>query len=323
MKKVVITGVAGFLGSHIAEKHLQMGDSVLGIDNFVSSDRSSRHFLKLCLKYRNFSFCELDVSSHQQWEGAHSMKLSLRNSDIVYNFACPASPPIYQAHPILTMMTSIVGLEYILKNCQDAVIVQASTSEVYGSPTVSPQSEEYFGNVNSYGPRSCYDEGKRGAEALCFDYTSMGRDVRIVRIFNTYGPHMSHNDGRVVTNFLNAALRNDYFTIYGNGEQTRSFCYVDDLVAAIVKLGTMEHVDGINKPINIGNPTEITINELASTIEKVLSKTLSKRHFPMPQDDPPQRRPDISRAIETLGWVPKVSLEEGIDRFFKYMKKTK
>ena len=245
--------------------------------------------------------------------------------DLIMNFACPASPPRYQAMPIETMMTCVVGTKNMLDIARqyDAVIVHASTSEVYGDPTVSPQIETYRGNVNSWGIRANYDEGKRAAEALAFDYIhKFDVDVRVLRIFNTYGPQMDANDGRVISNFINQALRGEALTIYGHGQQTRSFCYVDDLVDGIVTLATMPRNQALNSPINLGNPNEFTIEELAEKVAiKLCAGRLVVRKEAMPLDDPSRRCPDITKARDLLRWEPKVQLDEGLDHTIEYFKR--
>jgi UDP-glucuronate decarboxylase len=326
MMYVLITGVAGFLGSHLARHHLQNGDVVWGVDDFSTAlGPDAPHFRALMFD-RNFHFSHGNIINHSDWSQEEiGGKLSL-----VYNFACPASPPRYQAMPVHTLMTSVVGTKNMLDVVErhGAILVHASTSEVYGDPTVSPQFESYVGNVNSYGPRSCYDEGKRAAEALCYDYRMQrGVDARLVRIFNTYGPHMDPDDGRVITNFVKQALRGEKLTIYGDGEQSRSFCYVDDLIDGIVKLGQLPENPGT--PINVGNPTEFTMNQLASRVlTEVYGEDKIRGVFmfdnitikPLPIDDPTQRCPDITLAKKLLGWEPKVSLHQGLRKMIPYMR---
>lgn len=314
MKNVLITGAAGFLGSHLTKRHLDAGDNVLGVDNFVSSRPDSQHMKDLSRSAR-FKFLKHDICDDE-----YMLTMSLpKKIDLVYNMACPASPPIYQAHPVSTMMTCTVGVKKMLDLARrhGAVFVQASTSEVYGDPTCSPQSEKYRGNVNPYGPRSCYDEGKRAAEALCYDYRAkFGVDARLVRIFNTYGPHMDPNDGRVISNFVCQALRGELLTVYGDGLQTRSFCYVDDLVEGIIRLGALGANPGT--PVNIGNPDEYTVKELATRIATKFNVGIIHRDLPV--DDPTQRRPDTTLAKQLLGWVPQVGLDQGLSMTVDYFR---
>jgi UDP-glucuronate decarboxylase len=328
MKHVLVTGAAGFLGSHLVKHHLDAGDKVWGVDNFCSSNEDSKHHQDL-LAYDTYSFQEEDVCEpSDQWFSTPRTP----HLDLVYNFACPASPPQYQAMPLLTMKTCVVGTMNVLHRAaaSGAIIVHASTSEVYGDPDCSPQSESYRGCVNSYGPRACYDEGKRAAEALCFDYRNMYHvDVRLVRIFNTYGPHMDPHDGRVVSNFINQVLSGKKLTIYGDGSQTRSFCYVDDLIRGIVAMGALTQNPG--GPINLGNPNEFMVRELARfVLEQHFGASASPRFGvgdpnmvemkSIPTDDPTQRCPDISKAREILGWEPKVQLTEGLAKTIEYFR---
>lgn len=297
--RVLLTGAAGFLGSHITAHLLNQGHEVIGLDD-LSTGRSTN-----LLKFRDnpmFTFVEHDVRNP-----------FFSPVDAILNFACPASPKHYQSDPVRTIETNFLGIINMLHLAREtgARLIQASTSEVYGDPTVSPQPESYWGNVNPIGIRSCYDEGKRAAETLCFDYKRQyGLDTRVIRIFNTYGPNMSADDGRVVSNFIVQSLRGEPITIYGDGMQTRSFCYVSDLVEGIYRVLTYERA--LDSPINLGNPREFTMVELA---EKIISaaKSSSKIVFEqLPLDDPKQRKPDISRAIEVLKWEPKINLEDGI-----------
>jgi len=305
MKRILVTGGAGFLGSHLCERLLQDGHEVLCVDNFFTGTR--RNIGHLIDNY-NFEVMRHDVTFPLYVE-----------ADEVYNLACPASPVHYQFDPVQTTKTSVHGAINMLGLAKrvKAKIFQASTSEVYGDPDVHPQRESYWGNVNSIGPRSCYDEGKRCAETLFFDYYRQHKlRIKVARIFNTYGPRMHLNDGRVVSNFIVQALRNEPITIYGDGRQTRSFCYVDDLIEAIVRF--MEAPDDFIGPVNLGNPGEITVGSLA---EKVIALTGSKSRIdyrPLPDDDPKRRQPDISLAREKLGWQPKVPLEEGLQRTIAY-----
>jgi UDP-glucuronate decarboxylase len=310
--RILVTGSAGFVGSHLSRKLLNMGHEVLGVDNFYTGSRSNVTDL---LSNPNFELVRHDVT----------MPLYVE-VDAVMNLACPASPVHYQRHPVQTSKTSIMGAINMLGLAKrlNIPILQASTSEVYGDPTISPQTESYWGNVNPIGIRSCYDEGKRVAETLFFDYhRQYGTKIQIVRIFNTYGPSMNLEDGRVVSNFIYQALLNQDLTVYGDGLQTRSFCFISDLVEALVKF--VESKDVPTGPINLGNPREFTILELA---EKVISAVGSKSkiiHSPLPMDDPKQRKPDISVAKEILNWTPEIELEEGlsltINDFEKRMRK--
>ena len=305
MNQVLITGGAGFLGSHLADRLLADGKSVLCVDNFYTGTKPNVHHL---LDDHRFELMRHDVT----------FPLFVQ-VDSIFNLACPASPIHYQRDPIQTTKTSVHGAINMLGlakrlNCR---IFQASTSEVYGDPSVHPQTESYWGNVNPVGPRSCYDEGKRCAETLFFDYhRQAGLDIKVARIFNTYGPRMHPDDGRVVSNFIVQALRGEPITIYGDGSQTRSFCYVSDLIDGFVRF--MDTGPGLPGPMNLGNPAEIAIGELA---EKVVAMTGSRSEIsyrPLPQDDPLQRQPDISLAREKLGWEPKVALEDGLRETIAY-----
>lgn len=310
MKKILVTGGAGFLGSHLCERLVAQGHHVLCVDNYFTGSKNNIAHL---LDNKNFEVIRQDVCFPLYVE-----------VDEIYNLACPASPFYYQWDPIQTMKTSVLGAYNMLGLAKrtGAKILQASTSEVYGDPKVHPQPEEYWGHVNPIGIRSCYDEGKRAAETLFMDYYRMHNvDVRIVRIFNTYGPRMAQNDGRVVSNFIVQALQGKDITVYGSGEQTRSFCYVDDLLDGMMAYMALDSERGIPGPINLGNPGEFTMNELA---EKVIALTGSKSqilHPPLPQDDPQQRKPDISKAKSLLGWEPKVQLEEGLKKTIDYFQK--
>ena len=302
--KTVVTGGAGFLGSHICERLLDQGHEVICLDNFFTGNKENVVHLR---DHANFELMRHDVIDPFKVE-----------VDRIYNMACPASPVHYQYNPIKTVKTSVMGAINCLGLAKrlGARILQASTSEVYGDPEVHPQPESYRGNVNPIGLRACYDEGKRCAETLFFDYHRENKvDTRVVRIFNTYGPRMAPDDGRVVSNFIVQALRGEDLTVYGDGSQTRSFCYVDDLVEAILR--TMEQEETVG-PVNIGNPVEFTIRELA---EQVLAKVGSSSkliEMPLPPDDPTQRKPDISLAKKVLDWEPKVQLSEGLDRTIPY-----
>ena len=306
-RRIMVTGGAGFIGSHLTERLLEQGHEVLVVDNFYSGLRANLEHL---LGHPRFELMRHDVTFPVYVE-----------VDEIYHLACPASPIYYQRDPVQTTKTSVHGSINILGLAKrtGAKILLASTSEVYGDPSVHPQNEGYWGNVNPIGPRSCYDEGKRCAETLFFDYRRQhDLPVKVARIFNTYGPRMRPDDGRVVSNFIVQALGAAPLTVYGDGSQTRSFCYVDDLVDGLIRLmGTPHEVTG---PINIGNPTEFTMLELA---ESILSHTgsLSEVHFrPLPQDDPVRRRPDITLARETLGWVPSTELQAGLARTVEYFR---
>lgn len=296
--RILVTGGAGFLGSHLIDRLLHEGHDVLAVDNYYSGSRSNlRHVL---------GNPKLEVLRHDV-----TLPLFVE-VDQIYNFACPASPVSYQRDPVQTLKTNVLGAVNMLGLAKrtKSRIVQASTSEVYGDPKVSPQIEEYWGNVNPIGIRACYDEGKRAAETLFWDYHRQHKvDIRVVRIFNTYGPRMAIDDGRVVSNFIGQALMNQDITIYGDGQQTRSFCFVSDLIDAIY--ATMD-LDALTTPINLGNPREVSIRELAELILR-LTKSRSKIVFKdLPSDDPVQRKPDISKAQNQLGWSPSVDLEEGL-----------
>ena len=298
--RVLVTGGAGFIGSHLCERLLAQGDDVVCVDNYFTGTKHNVDHLR---DHRNFELIRHDVTNPLVIE-----------VDRIYNLACPASPVHYQYNPVKTTKTSVLGAINMLGLAKrvHARILQASTSEVYGDPEQHPQREDYWGHVNPIGIRSCYDEGKRVAETLFMDYHRQNKvDVRIVRIFNTYGPRMHPCDGRVVSNFIVQALRGEPITIYGDGSQTRSFCYVDDLVSGIMAFMEQDSETG---PVNLGNPGEFTIRELA---EKVVALTGSKSEIvcrPLPSDDPKQRRPDISKAKALLGWEPKIQLEEGLKR---------
>ncbi|MBM3194553.1 MAG: NAD-dependent epimerase/dehydratase family protein [Chlamydiae bacterium] len=316
-KKILITGSAGFLGSHLVEHHLSMGDVVYGIDNFSSSKPSSKHHQNL-IKNSGYFFVCGDITDSYIINDAFGVIALKKNFDKIYNFACPASPPRYQEIPIETMMTCVVGTKNVLSLASSStVVLHASTSEVYGDPSINPQPESYRGSVNSYGPRSCYDEGKRAAEALCYDYRNkFNVDTRLVRIFNTYGPQMDLRDGRVITNFIDQSLRGNPLTVYGDGSQTRSFCYVSDLIRGIVSLADLK--ENPKTPVNLGNPEEFTILELAKKMSKNFNVKIEHRLLPI--DDPLQRRPDITIAKSILGWKPLVNLDEGLSRTIDYFR---
>jgi UDP-glucuronate decarboxylase len=303
--RILVTGGAGFLGSHLCERLLASGANVICVDNFFSGTRGNVEHL---IEHRRFELIRHDVT----------LPLFIE-VDQIYNLACPASPVHYQRDPVQTTKTSVHGAINMLGLAKRvrAKILQASTSEVYGDPLVHPQTEDYWGHVNPVGPRSCYDEGKRCAETLFFDYKRQHRlRIKVARIFNTYGPRMHPNDGRVVSNFIVQALLARDITIHGEGEQTRSFCFVDDLIDGLIRF--MDTGDGVFGPINLGNPEEFTIRQLA---EEVIALTGSRSrivHRPLPQDDPRQRRPDISRAHDVLGWAPRTPLREGLKRTVAY-----
>ncbi len=304
--RILITGGAGFLGSHLCDKLLAQGHEIVCLDNLFTGSKDNIAHL---LNHPKFEFVRHDVIDPFKYE-----------VDQIYNLACPASPPHYQYNPIKTTKTSVMGAINCLGLAKrvKARVFQASTSEVYGDPAVHPQPESYWGNVNPIGRRSCYDEGKRVAETLFFDYHRENKvDIRIVRIFNTYGPRMHPNDGRVVSNFIVQALKGENITIYGDGTQTRSFCYVDDLLEGFVRLMAQTETIG---PVNIGNPGEFTMLELAENVLK-LTKSKSKIvHKPLPADDPKQRKPDITLAKKYLKWEPKVPLAEGLKQTIAYFK---
>jgi UDP-glucuronate decarboxylase len=305
MKRILITGGAGFLGSHLCERLLVEGHEVLCLDNFFTGSKDNiRHLVGNphleCIRHDIINPIYLEV-------------------DQIYNLACPASPVHYQYNPIKTIKTSVMGAINTLGLAKrvKATILQASTSEVYGDPEVHPQKENYWGRVNPIGIRSCYDEGKRAAECLMMDYRRQnGVDVKIVRIFNTYGPRMAVSDGRVVSNFIVQALKGEEITVYGEGTQTRSFCYVDDLIDGLIRM--MNSEKGFAGPVNIGTPAEFTILELARTVIRMTGSTSRIVYRPLPQDDPVQRRPDIALAREKLGWEPRVPLAEGLEKTIAY-----
>jgi UDP-glucuronate decarboxylase len=306
--RILVTGGSGFLGSHLCEKYLAAGHDVIAVDNFFTGHREN---VKHLLDNHNFELIRHDVT----------MPLFVE-VDLVVNMACPASPVHYQKFPVQTLKTSLLGAINMLGLAKrtGARIFQASTSEVYGDPLQSPQTEEYWGHVNPIGIRSCYDEGKRAAESLFFDYQrQFGTDIRVARIFNTYGPRMAANDGRVVSNFIVQALRGEAITIYGDGSQTRSFCYVDDLIEGIFRFTLKDEVP--LGPINLGNPNEFTMLELAEMVVKQTNSSSKISLLPLPSDDPKQRKPDISKASEILEWAPKVQLEEGLNKTIQYFEK--
>jgi UDP-glucuronate decarboxylase len=302
----LVTGAAGFLGSHLSARLLADGHEVVGLDNLHSGQQANIDWLSA---HPRFRFVRHDV-----------VKPYDIPCDLVCNLACPASPPHYQADPVYTSKIAFLGTLHALENAQrhKAGLLQASTSEIYGDPLVHPQPESYQGNVNTLGPRACYDEGKRIGETLCADFTRLGRvDARLVRIFNTYGPQMRGDDGRVVTNFIAQALAGQALTIYGEGDQTRSFCYVDDLIEGIVRVFALPSNPG---PINLGNPVEFTMLELAAEVQRLTGSQLPLVRRPLPADDPKQRQPDITKARRLLSWEPQVPLAAGLARTIDYFR---
>lgn len=310
MSIILVSGGAGFLGSNLCKRLLETTDNkIVCVDNLITGKYSN--IANLC-KYKNrFEFVESDIKYY--------------TTDIlfdeIYNAACPASPPKYQKNPIDTTLTCVLGtlnLLNIAKN-SNAKFLQFSTSEIYGNPIVHPQKETYLGNVNTIGPRSCYDEGKRCAESICSDFKRKNpkMDIKIVRIFNTYGPNMDSNDGRVISNFVTQALQNKKITIYGDGTQTRSFCYVDDLITGLIKFMSVKDEFG---PINLGNPREFTLNELVNLLSIIFGRDLDTVYLTLPQDDPIKRKPDISRAKKLLNWEPEIQLRDGLIKTIKYFK---
>jgi UDP-glucuronate decarboxylase len=307
MKRILITGGAGFLGSHLCDKLLERGQDIICVDNFFTG--SKNNILHL-LQHPHFELIRHDITNPIYLE-----------IDEIYNLACPASPVHYQVNPIKTIKTSVMGAINTLGMAKrvKAKILQASTSEVYGDPEMHPQPEAYWGRVNPIGIRSCYDEGKRAAECLMMDYHRQNAvKVKIVRIFNTYGPRMAVNDGRVVSNFIVQALTHQDITVYGDGSQTRSFCYVDDMIDGMIRM--MDTPDDFLGPVNLGNPREFTILELAERLIRLTGSRAKIVFRPLPQDDPVQRKPDIRLARETLAWQPKIPLEEGIEKTIAYFR---
>lgn len=304
-KKILVTGGAGFLGSHLCERLISAEHEVLCLDNFYTGSKDN---VRRLLKCPRFELMRHDITFPLYVE-----------VDEIYNLACPASPIHYQYDPVQTTKTSVHGSINMLGLAKRvrAKILQASTSEVYGDPEMHPQDETYWGRVNPIGPRSCYDEGKRCAETLFFDYRRQHNlNIKVARIFNTYGPRMRPNDGRVVSNFIVQALTNNPITIYGDGKQTRSFCYVDDLIDGLLRL--MDTDDEVTGPINLGNPVEFTMTDLAETVIELTGSKSSIEFKPLPVDDPKQRQPDISRARDTLGWSPSVPMREGLNKTIAY-----
>jgi UDP-glucuronate decarboxylase len=302
MKKILVAGGAGFIGSHLCKKLLDEGNYVICIDNFLTGKKDN------LIRHKNYKYINHDIINPIDIE-----------VDEIYNLACPASPKQYFKYPIYTTKISVIGTLNLLELASkyNAKFLQASTSEVYGDPEIHPQTEEYFGNVNPIGPRACYDEGKRCAETLCSDFKrEKNLDIKIVRIFNTYGPRMRKDDGRVVSNFITQALKGEDITIYGDGSQTRSFQYVDDLIDGMVKMMNSNYFG----PINLGNPEEFSVLELAHKIISLIDSKSKIIFKPKLQDDPKKRKPDISKAKELLSWEPKVSVEEGLKKTIKYFK---
>ncbi len=304
--RILVTGGAGFIGSNLCTRLVkQQENQIICLDNLQTGSLQN---ISELMNLPNFEFIQHDI-----------VDPIILTVDKIYNAACPASPPAYQADPVHTLKTSVIGMLNMLELAKrnNATLLQFSTSEVYGDAQVHPQSEEYWGNVNPDGIRSCYDEGKRAAETLCFDYRRMyGTKIKVIRIFNTYGPKMNSEDGRVISNFVNQALRGEDITIYGDGSQTRSFCYVDDLIEGIVRM--MHTPDDVTGPVNLGNPGEFTMLELAQKVLEKVPCGSKLTYRDLPKDDPKQRKPDISRAKVLLNWEPKVSLDAGLDKVIKY-----
>lgn len=308
MKNILVTGGAGFIGSHLCDELIRQGDHVICLDNFFTGSRKNVEHL---LDNKEFELIRHDI-----------IEPTILEVDQIYNLACPASPIHYQFNAIKTIKTNVIGVTNMLDLADEtkARILQASTSEVYGDPTIHPQREDYWGNVNPIGLRSCYDEGKRVAEALMMDYHRQHNvDIKIIRIFNTYGPRMAENDGRVVSNFIIQALKNEDITIYGDGSQTRSFCYVDDLIRGMIKLMNTEDFIG---PVNVGNNGEYTILELAQMIIELCGSTSKIVFKPLPSDDPCKRKPDLTLAKEKLGYSPNIPIREGLMKTIEYFKNT-
>lgn len=309
--KYMVTGAAGFLGTNLCLRLLSQGHEVVGIDDLSTGFWNNVSALS---KLKGFSFIKHDIVNPLP---------DLAGIEFLYNLACPASPPRYQKNPLQTLRTSVWGVWNCIQFAKKHSIplLHTSTSEVYGDPSVSPQPESYWGNVNPIGIRACYDEGKRTAETIIADFNRSGTgtnpEIKVVRIFNTYGPYMDPQDGRVVSNFINQALRGEKLTVFGDGTQTRSFCYVDDLIDGLL---SMEKCKGFSGPVNLGNPDEFTLLELAEKLEAVFGKKLEREFLPLPSDDPKQRKPDIRLAIQKLGWKPKISLEKGLYKTVLYFK---
>ena len=308
---ILVSGGAGFIGSHLCKRLINEGNSVICVDNLFTGNILN---IKELLNNEKFTFIEHDIT----------IPFDVDKIDQIYNLACPASPIHYQCNPVKTIETNILGTINVLNIAKKnkARILQASTSEVYGDPIIHPQKESYCGNVNPIGPRACYDEGKRAAETLFFDYhRQYGVDIKVIRIFNTYGPNMRNDDGRVISNFISQAINNLDITIYGDGKQTRSFCYIDDLIEGMIKF--MNTPLDITGPINIGNPCEITINELARTIISLTDSKSKITHLEPQENDPKKRKPDISLASSILKWEPKINQEDGLKKTIEYFKNNK
>lgn len=307
MMKILVTGGAGFIGSHLCKRLLSEGNEVVCVDDLSTGSQKN---IEDCLRDSRFQFVRHDVTQPYDFDVQQ-----------IYNLACPASPVHYQEDPIHTALTNVLGARHALDLAtrKGATVLQTSTSEIYGEPEVHPQTEDYRGNVNPIGIRACYDEGKRMAETLFFDYHRVfGTEIRVVRIFNTYGPNMMPDDGRVVSNFILQALKGKDITIYGDGHQTRSFCYVDDMVDALIRM--MNNAEGLTGPVNLGNPTEMSISQVA---EKVIAAVGSKSRLiycSLPKDDPTRRRPDITLARQRLGWTPRVAFDEGLEKTVAYFR---
>ena len=313
-KRVLVAGGAGFLGSHLCDRLLAEGANVVCVDNLCTGSMAN---LEGALRHPSFTFVDADIVDPLD------DALGGGPFDRIYNLACAASPPLYQADPEHTLLTSVLGTRHLLALAErtGARFLLSSTSEVYGDPHVHPQPETYWGHVNSIGPRACYDEGKRCAETLTYDFVRAGRgEVRVARIFNTYGPRLSAADGRVVSNLISQALAGDDITVFGDGAQTRSFCYVDDLIDGLIAL--MEHDGQEPGPVNLGNPTELTINELAALVLRLTGSASRLQVKPLPVDDPKRRRPDIAKATSVLGWRPTTSLEDGLRATIAWFERT-
>jgi UDP-glucuronate decarboxylase len=303
MKRILVAGGAGFIGSHLCRRLIELGHYVYCVDNLSTGRKEN------IPQHTNLVFDPWDITEPFMYSCI----------DEIYNCACPASPVHYQRDPVKTLETSVVGVKNLLEiaRVSGANLLQCSTSEVYGDPLEHPQTEQYFGNVNCIGPRACYDEGKRAAETLCFDYTfQYGVDVKVVRIFNTYGPNMARDDGRVISNFITQALAGRFLTVYGEGKQTRSFCYVDDLVDGLIRMMNCSHYG----PVNLGNPEEHTIKDVAELVLRLTRSETSITYRPLPADDPKRRKPDITLAKTLLGWQPTTNLEEGLLRTIEYFR---
>jgi UDP-glucuronate decarboxylase len=306
---ILLTGAAGFLGSHLTNRLLDEGHTIVGLDDLSTGSMNN---LESFLSNPNFTFIKHDVRRPYEFKDTF---------DAILNFACPASPRHYQLDPVRTIETNFLGIINLLHLAleSNAILLQASTSEVYGDPDISPQPEEYWGNVNPIGVRSCYDEGKRAAETLCFDYKRQyGLDTRVIRIFNTYGPNMAHDDGRVVSNFIYQSLTNKNLTIFGDGSQSRSFCFVDDLVEGIYRV--LMAPSSFETPINLGNPQELSMLEVANLVLKLTASSSGIELLPLPADDPKQRCPNIAKARDLLGWEPKIEILEGLSKTIEYFK---